>query len=75
MKPYSPLGLIEQEPSCKRTYHGRNPADGRKIPVSSIGAARRPLRTWESGLHAFGYLRLRLTIIDNQLTLRIDPIG
>ena len=74
MKPYSPLGLIEQEPSCKRTYRGRNPAGGSKIPVSSLGAALRPLRTWEHGAPYAGELLLRLTI-DNQLRVRIGPTG
>jgi hypothetical protein len=67
MKPYSPLGMIEQLPALKKGYKGKNPAGGRRAFAKYGGVGPLPA-LWMRGVGE-GEIRVKLQIMPGQLTL------
>jgi len=74
LKEYSP-SPIKQLPELKKTYKGKNPAGGRRIPVNFIGAAGTgPLSArWKQGIKSNSEVRVKLTTNTDQLILTPWP--
>jgi hypothetical protein len=71
IKEYKPVGMIKQAPACRKDYKKKNPAGGRYIPVSYLGAGIRNSvdSKWERGISGPGEVSVKLTPNGSQLTL------
>ena len=79
MNEYKPVGMIKQPPACRKNYKGKNPAGGRKLPTSYIGAAVRwsSKPKWERGIESNMDVQVRFIISDATLQMipEIDAQG
>ena len=74
MNEYEPLGIIEQLPELKASYHGKNPAGGRRAFFKSAGVGPLSAR-WMRGIDSGSEVRVRLIMkLEGQLVLLPDPL-